>query len=377
MILKNHQKQWSDPSTYLREIFIEKSCIDDPYAAEIIERAGLGSTVVSAEDAISIVDGDYPSNLSKGKQALLLCRNQGDFLKDCPGTKAYRCCDYRVINVGLGCPMDCVYCILQAYLNNPYLSFFVNIDDMFAELTTKLERYDGAVMRIGTGEFTDSMALDRITGLSRRLVEFFGSQKKGVLELKTKSAYVDNLKGLNHDNRTIVAWSLNSEEIVRSQEIRAASIDQRLEAAAMCVEWGYDCAFHFDPIIAYPGWQKDYYEVVSKMYKIIPADRIRWISLGGFRYLPALKKIGTERFPRSEIFYHEFIEGMDDKLRYFRPFRVELYRHLYNEIMRHCAPVTCVYFCMESDEVWHEVTGYTPAEKGGIPAMLDKAAMLQ
>jgi len=312
MSTNGRTQNWTDPSIHLRTVYVEKSCADDPYAMDIVERAGIDSTVVSAGDIGSLIDGEYPANLGEGKKTLLLCRNHGEFLKDCPGTKVYRCCDYRVINVGLGCPMDCVYCILQAYLNNPYLSFFVNIDDMFAELTTKLERYDGAVMRIGTGEFTDSMALDRITGLSRRLVEFFGSQKKGVLELKTKSAYVDNLKGLNHDNRTIVAWSLNSEEIVRSQEIRAASIDQRLEAAAMCVEWGYDCAFHFDPIIAYPGWQKGYYEVVSKMYKIIPADRIRWISLGGFRYLPALKKIGTERFPRSEIFYHEFIEGMDD-----------------------------------------------------------------
>jgi spore photoproduct lyase len=375
MSKKRRTRQRLDPSMYLRSIYVEKSCGDDPYVAEIVERAGLGSTLISEKDMRSLLDGEYPATLNEGKKTLLLCRNYGEFLKDCPGTRGYRCCDYRVINVGLGCPMDCVYCILQAYLNNPYLSFFINVEDLFAELRKKLDRFDGRVMRIGTGEFTDSMALDRITGMSRRLVEFFGKQKKGVLELKTKSAYVDNLEGLKHGNRTIVAWSLNSEYIVRSQEIRAASIDQRLQAASQCLEWGYDCAFHFDPIIAYPGWEDGYHEVVSTLFEKIPADRIRWISLGAFRYLPALKKIAAERFPQSQIFHHEFIEGMDDKIRYFRFLRVKLYKKIYHEIRNRCDPRTCIYFCMESDEVWRDVMGYTPEEKGGIPAMLDRTVL--
>ncbi len=36
-------------------------------------------------------------------------------------------------------------------------------------------------------------------------------------------------------------------------------------------------------------------------------------------------------------------------------------------------PATCVYFCMESDEIWNDVFGFTPEEKGGLPAMLDRA----
>jgi len=377
MSTNGRTQNWTDPSIHLRTVYVEKSCADDPYAMDIVERAGIDSTVVSAGDIGSLIDGEYPANLGEGKKTLLLCRNHGEFLKDCPGTKVYRCCDYRVINVGLGCPMDCVYCILQAYLNNPYLSFFVNIEDLFSELQAKLDAYGDSVMRIGTGEFTDSMALDRITGLSRKLVEFFSRQKKGVLELKTKSAFVENLKGLDHNKRTVVAWSLNSAEIVRSQEIRAATIEQRLQAAGQCVEWGYDCAFHFDPIIAYPGWENGYRSIISNLFEKIPAERIRWISMGGFRYLPALKKIGSERFPHSAIFHHEFVEGMDDKLRYFRPFRVELYKLIYNEIRRRCDPGTCVYFCMESDEVWRDVMGYTPEEKGGIAAMLDKTVLMK
>ena len=72
--------------------------------------------------------------------------------------------------------MDCVYCILQAYLNNPWLSFFVNIEDLFVELEVALGREPERFFRIGTGEFTDSLALDSLTHLSPRLVRFIADQ---------------------------------------------------------------------------------------------------------------------------------------------------------------------------------------------------------
>jgi spore photoproduct lyase len=370
---KAEAMNWNDPSIYLKEIFVERSCLDHDVTNSIIARAGLPFSVVDAEDFPSLVKGIYPENLGKGKRSLLLCRNRSEFLKKCPATREYRCCDYQVINVGTGCPMDCVYCILQAYLNNPYLTYFINTEDLFSELEEKVDSSGSGIMRIGTGEFTDSMALDRITCLSTDLVEFFAQRKNAVLELKTKSGYVDNLEGLQHKGRTIVAWSLNSQEIVENQEIRAARLDQRLAAAAKCASWGYHLAFHFDPIISYPGWQQGYRNSIRKLFETVPASAIRWISLGGFRYLPKLKQIGTKRFPHSEIYYHEFIEGLDGKQRYFRPHRVQLYKEIYRELSRFADPATCIYFCMESDEIWQEVMGFVPEDHGGLPTMLDRS----
>lgn len=105
----------------------------------------------------------------------------------------------------------------------------------------------------------------------------------------------------------------------------------------------------------------------------MPADAIAWISLGALRYLPSLKQIATARFPASRFFYQPVIDGLDGKRRYFRPERVEMYRFLVRELERRIAPSTCLYFCMESDSIWQEVFGYTPAEQGGVAAMLDRS----
>ncbi|MDW7771910.1 MAG: DNA photolyase [Desulfobulbaceae bacterium] len=362
---------YGDPAKYISALYVDELCYDDPYTREIVDRSGLPVTVIG-EHQTPAIDGEYPENLTRGKKSLLLCRNRGRFFKPCPGTREYNCCEYQVLNIGMNCPMDCVYCILQAYLNNPWLSFFVNIEDMFADLDTALRAEPGRLFRIGTGEFTDSLAIDSLTGLSRHLIGYMRRQDNAVLELKTKSAAVDNLKNIDHGNRTIVAWSLNSPAVMRREEIRTAGLDERLEAASRCIDWGYRVAFHFDPIIWHEDWREGYRYTIDRLFRAIPRDRIVWISLGALRFLPCLKNTATSRFPQSRFFYQEFIPGLDGKSRYFRTQRVEMYKFMVTELNRYRAENTCLYFCMESDTVWQEVFGFKPDEKGGLTAMLDR-----
>jgi spore photoproduct lyase len=249
----------------------------------------------------------------------------------------------------------------------------VNVDRLFAELTETLSANPQKFFRIGTGEFTDSLAIDRLTQLSGKLVPFIAGCDNAILELKTKSAVIGNLAHLAHHGKTVIAWSLNSPGIMKNQEIRSATLEERLNAAKQCAEWGYKLAFHFDPIVDHPGWQEGYAETIKRLYEIVPARAIVWISLGALRFLPSLKEIGIKRFPASRIYYNEFIQGLDGKARYFRPSRVALYKHIYRQLIDQAAETTCIYFCMESDEIWREVMGYIPEEKGGLPAMLDQA----
>ncbi len=359
-----------DPAGHIKTIYVEESCLSLPYTREILDRSGGREIVVIKDQARPAFAEKYPDSLSRGKKSLVLCRNLGHFFKPCPGTREYRCCDYQVLNIGMNCPMDCVYCILQAYLNNPFLTFFVNVDDLLAELDLALGR-TRQFWRIGTGEFTDSMALDRLTGLSRTLVEYMGDKSRAILELKTKSAAVLQLEGLAHGGRTVVAWSLNSPPIMAGEELRTAILEERLQAAALCASWGYKLAFHFDPIIYHPGWRQGYAETITRLFDVAPADKIVWISMGALRFLPALRAMALSRFPRSRFFHEEFVMGLDGKFRYFRGLRVEMYRFILEKLRERAAARTCIYLCMESDEIWRE-SGFGEGESRDLPEALDR-----
>lgn len=363
---------YGDPSQYITQLYVTEECRNTAYARQIIKRSGLPVTIIGDREHPR-VSGRYPDNLSAGKHHLLLCRNRGRFFKPCPATREYTCCDYQVLNTGMGCPMDCVYCILQAYLNNPWISFFVNVEDLFVELDQAFAADPETFLRIGTGEFTDSLALDNLTRFSPLLVDYMRDKRHAVLELKSKSVVIENLQGLEHGGRTIIGWSLNSPVIMAREEIRTASLEKRLAAAVRVAEWGYRLAFHFDPIIWHDGWQDGYRATIKRLFEVVPADRIAWISLGALRYLPSLKAIAGSRFPQSTFFYEEFIDGLDGKSRYFRSQRVEMYKLIADELAKYVVPPTCVYFCMESDTVWQEVFGYTAEEKGGLRTMLDRS----
>ncbi len=361
----------------LRRIFVDASVAKAPLTQEILKRVkGILVEVLPSGTKPSPPLAPWPEVLRWGKESLFLTRFPGRFFRPCPGTKAYTCCGYRIFHIGQGCPLDCTYCILQAYFNEPWLSFFVNVlDDGLPELEKALADLPaGRVLRIGTGEFTDSLALDPITNLNRHLVSFFAGQHQAVLELKTKTININALQGLTHNRKTIVSWSLNTPKVVVQEEHRAPSLKERLQAACQVASWGYPLGFHFDPIIYYPGCLQEYEAVIEELFSKVPSEDIVWISLGSLRYMPVLKEISEARFPETRIFCEEFIVGLDGKRRYFRDLRVELYRHIYQAIKQR-APQVCVYLCMESPEVWEEAFGFTPQSKGGLPRMLDEAAI--
>ena len=356
----------------IQKLYIDKEVAGYPLSLEIRRRLAVPTEEVDSPESVfrSVYDSSDP--VGAGKKVLFITKNRGAFVRPCPGTRYYTCCRYMILHIGTFCLMDCAYCILQSYFHPPLLQYYVNQADMMMALDDVFTQ--NQIRRIGTGEFTDSLIWEAIDPISEKLVTKFAGQSQAVLELKTKTVNVDHLLALPHNRKTIMAWSLNTERVIRSQERATTSLNARLTAAARCQAYDYPLAFHFDPLIIYPGCEEEYLSVIDTLFnRINPAD-IVWISLGSFRFMPDLKSVVEDRFPASKIIYGEFIKGMDGKMRYFKPIRLSLYKKIIDRIKCR-APDVCVYFCMEDDEVWQRTFGFLPSEVGGLPDMLDKAAI--
>ncbi len=343
-----------------KKILIEQDAADLPLTRTILKRLeGVPREyTASLKPYLEKMSGQGRRD---AQNTLLLCKNRGRFFEPCPGTKNYLCCGYFILDVAANCPLNCSYCILQSYLNNPCMVVHANTDEMLAELDGMLDLHPEGFFRVGTGEFTDSLVLDHLTALSTVLVPHFARRENAMLELKTKTDVIEHLQGLNHGGNTAVSWSLNAEPVVRSEEPFACSLDARLHAAARCAQWGYAVGFHFDPLIHYPGWEHDYRPVVERIFQAIDPACICWISLGCFRYMPGLKQAVMDRHPSSDLFCREFIRGLDGKMRYFKPIRIEMYRKMVAWI-RNCSADVSIYLCMESGEVWEKALGFAPAD---------------
>ena len=350
----------------IRRVLIERGAEGDSLGKTILKRLpDIPKELVDSHD-LALPEGIEEMD----KESLRIIHYRGEFLKPCPGTKRYICCGYQILNVGINCPMDCSYCFLQSYINQPSLRIYTNLPEKLDEIGEYIDSFPERMFRVGTGEFTDSLALNYLTGWTDFLLPAFSRRKNCILELKTKASSVESLLKNRYRERIVVAWSLNSPRIVSSEERNTASLKERILAAHDCQKAGFVLAFHFDPLLYYPGWEEELEEAVKLLENYINPESIIWISFGSFRYMPALKWAIKRRFPKTNIFDGEFVSGLDGKFRYFKPIRIEMYSKL-SERLKKWYDDLGVYLCMESSDVWRQSFGWSPKTSANLSRYLD------
>jgi spore photoproduct lyase len=314
--------------------------------------------------------GDDPGN---EESVLYLKEYKGRFLRPCPGTSQYRCCGYQIIHIGENCPLNCTYCILQAYFQDRVLKVWANLDDLFRELETSFGAKRERRFRVGTGEFTDSLVLEQLTGLTGELVEFLGDFDNVCLELKSKIVDLSWMGAVRRADRVLPAWSMNAPLIHREEEGGSATLEERLHAARECARAGFRVCLHFDPMIHFQGWQEEYARTAEMIGDFLRPEEIAYVSLGSFRCMPPLKRVIQESHPRARFIFNEFVTGLDGKMRLLRPLRVEQFRYLAGKL-RSIGLDEQLYLCMESDLVWKGALGRTVKEMGRLGNYLEKRA---
>jgi spore photoproduct lyase len=353
-----------------KRILVEAAAWDYAMTQRVLARLpGVPVTVIPDREVLRPREAAPAQWLGEAKTTLLLARQKGPFWRACPGTKDYICCGYQVLQVALNCPFDCTYCILQGYVNLPAVTVFVNVEDLHAELQARWAEAPGKIWRLGTGEFGDSLALDELTGLHETLVPLTARHPQAFLEIKSKWHRLEHLLPLGPNPRVIFAWSLNPPELIREAELGTASLEARLKAAILAASAGFRVAFHFDPLIFFPGWEEAYRRTVERLGSLDSAADVAWVSLGALRFLPPLRQIIFTRFPHSRLGSEEMVRAPDGKLRYFKNLRVEMYGRL-REWLAEVLPGVPLYLCMESPRVWREVFDYAP-EGEGLAQLLD------
>ena len=355
-------------------IFIDESAKNHPLTRETLRR--FPNTTVyqntTYDEAVKMVRKTSYDVFGAGKRHLILTRFKGSFLKKCPGiSPGMVCCNYYVVTLQKNCIYDCSYCFLQDFLlNNPLMVAYVNVEDLLEELNLVFTGHSDRIFRVGTGELTDSLALDMVIPYSNYLVPFFNEKKNAVLELKTKSDQIENLMSQSSPRNVIVSWSLNPQKIIDLEEKGTPSLQQRLNAARLCANKGYKVGIHFDPIIIFPDWEKSYQELVQKIFEALSPSQIEWISLGSFRYRKPLKQTIKERHKNTQLFTSEHVTSKDGKYRYLRPLRNQVYEKIRCFLDQQSSNMN-VYMCMETREVWEGVTGKTPRSDKKLDKFFD------
>ena len=223
---------------------------------------------------------------------------------------------------------------------------------MFKELDIFLKEKKGTPIRMGTGEFMDSLALKEMDDINMQFYDVVNNNKELIFEFKTKSDRIDKFMQREALNNIVLSWSLNPASIIEKQEHLTAPLEKRIQAASTVAKHGYSVALHLDPIFMEDDILDEYLDLIDKALTSIPTQNIRWISMGGFRYteelkLSMLERTGIVRNPLCS----EFIKCSDGKYRYPRFRRTKYYDELGKKISKYAKIKT--YMCMEDNTMWN------------------------
>jgi spore photoproduct lyase len=299
--------------------------------------------------------GSRAKDFTQSKKILFLTKFTGQFFKRCPGStqkKVLNCCNYHILNLASQCDMNCSYCYLQSYLNDPFLKIYTNIEDAFQELDQMAHDFSDLPFRVGTGEITDSLSLDEISLYSHDLIQFFQKYPKWTLEFKTKSNRVEQFVHLPHAKNVVVSWSINPSHVIEQEEHGTASLSTRLEAAQKAKQAGFQVAFHIDPMIYHENWEANYTELVDQICDLFTPQDIHVISIGALRFQPEQRHIMRERFGmQSYVTQAEMFPSEGAKLRYDSLLRQQMFQAVYQRFKMNNTTWK-IFLCMETPETW-------------------------
>ncbi|MGR3174538.1 MAG: SPL family radical SAM protein [Candidatus Scalindua sp.] len=338
-----------------KKIFIEREVVNSSVTQQILSKLP-DVTVEYIDDYRSIrIEGSTTDDVFKeSKECLAIARKKGGLVKE------FRCRDGIIGNTeyfishGNNCNLDCEYCFLQSYFDNAVPTVFINHDEILTAIKDVLLAAGDKKTVFHAGELCDALAFDDLTGLSRKLIPLFSEYPNARLELRTKTTTIENLLTIPGTNNIVISWTFSPQLIVDAYEHKTPSLEKRVRAAEEVQRAGYNVGICLDPIILCEDWFNNYKAMLEMLFDRLDIARIKFVSLGGFRYLPSLTRVIKDRNPKTNLLLGEFVPCVDGKYRYFRPIRVKAYREI-GKVIRAITRDVKMSLCMETPEVWNGV----------------------
>jgi spore photoproduct lyase len=256
------------------------------------------------------------------------------------------CGPFWEIRWAYGCPLDCSYCYLRGTMRGKLKPSYVRIEEVKKCIIEAFEKIKSPQL-FNSGELCDSLMNP---SNMVEIVDIFETQNKHKIYLLSKFG-LKNIGFLLEKKRkqTICAWSINAEPVSKLWEKSAAKPVDRIRAASLVWEEGYDTRIRFDPIFPIKNWKKHYDKIINNVFsELLPNRIILGTPRGLWKTIHYAKLSGTD-MEWSNFFAED--SGWGKKLSFDQ--RKEIYSFFYEKLESLGYPIHKVSICKETREMWN------------------------
>lgn len=332
----------------MSKIYITEDIKNHKKGIEILEKIKKYKFIEDEKTFVKMIR-DMKLTNEEEKQYMLFTTKKGNFLKNYYlDDNLSKIKEEFYLSYENNCPFNCLYCYLRDYFNHSAFIFYVNLEDMFIEL----DKFNKAGSMVSAGIVNDTLVHDNLTNVTSDLIGYFKDRPELILELRTKSHNIKNLLEITPYKNILISFTFSPQEVIDRYELGASSLRERIAAAKKLQEHGYSIGLRLDPMIDIEGSDTAYRGMVEEIFSVLDLTKIRDIGIGTIRYKKGLRqKVLAER--NTDLFFNEFIVGIDGKERYFKKIRIDMYKNIVNSINKYGD--FDIYLGMEPQYIWDEV----------------------
>jgi spore photoproduct lyase len=265
--------------------------------------------------------------LQKQRPALILAKKHRGFVLPTPADYGIGGTHNYYFSHLMNCIYDCRYCFLQGMYRSANYVLFVNYEDFEAQIRLKVEQADGQESYFFSGYDCDSLALEPITGFVQQFLPLFSQLPLAWLELRTKSTQIRPLLDHTPLSNCVIAFSLSPKGIAQDLELKAPTLEKRIEAMQLLQSAGWKIGLRFDPVLFTPNYQALYEDLFAQVFSVIHEPSIHSVSLGAFRLPETFFRRITRLYPDEALFAGP-LECVED--------RVSFRKELEQEVLLYC-----------------------------------------
>jgi len=247
-----------------------------------------------------------------------------------------------------GCPLDCNYCYLRGTMRGRMKPSYVRFEETRRCIKEAFHHIKEPQI-FNSGELCDSLMNP---SLMAEIVDIFEEQKKHKIYLLSKFG-TKNIGFLleNPRKQVICGWSINSEPVFDKWEKRAAHPKDRIEAASLLWEEGYDTRIRIDPIFPIENWKSHYKELLDNIFSsLMPNKIILGTPRGLWKTINYAKRANVDM---SWTNYFKEDTGWGKKLSF--KLRKEIYTFFYHELNSIDYPIHKISICKETIQMWESL----------------------
>lgn len=290
----------------MQTIYIEKEITDHPRVKEILERWPQSEKIECTHYSELFNIHAQNFRLQKQNPVLILAQKRNRrVLPTPPGFGIGGQHNYYFSHL-LNCPYDCRYCFLQGMYRSANYVLFVNYQDFMNDIATIIHSQPENLYYFFSGYDSDSLAFDPITGFIDAFIPFFSKYTQAILELRTKSVAIRSLLKRTAIPNCVVAFSLTPQKIAEMLEHGAPSLSKRLTAMQQLAQAGWKIGLRLDPLIYTQTFEKDYSELIERIFEFISPNIVHSVSVGVLRFPHHVFQRITNLYPEEPLFAQSF-----------------------------------------------------------------------